>query len=104
MDLTRPQLGSYDCWNCARVPSSYWLSPSVSTAASWAPTSRSDVYFWRHELEVPSPPLKLEESGLHAMSPAVAMTGSGIAGPTGVADAAAEGGLSLPAASAAVTR
>src|SRR5215207_1150279 len=104
MGLTRPQLGSYDCWNCARVPPSYWLSPRVNTAASGDPTSRSEVYFWRQELEVPSPLLKLDDSGSHAMSPAVAITGSGVAGPTGVAAAGAEGGLSLPAASAAVTR
>src|SRR5829696_3802266 len=104
MALTRPQLGSYDCWNCASVPSSYWLSPSVSTPANCVPSSRSEVYFWRHELDVPSPPLKLEDSGLHAMSPAAAITGSAVLAPTGVAETSADGGLSLPEPSMAVTR
>jgi len=40
------------------------------------------VYFWRHELDVPFPALKLEFVGSQAISPAAAMTGSEAASAT----------------------
>ena len=55
---------------------SYWMSPSARTAERPAPTSKSDVYFWRQAVEVPLPFLKLLSAGSQAMSPAAAMTGS----------------------------
>src|SRR3954449_3003175 len=59
------------------MPSSYWVSPSGSTAAGWAATSRSDVAFWRQWPTVPWPALKPGSDGSQAMSPAAPITGSG---------------------------
>src|SRR5205085_217459 len=79
--LTRPHEGSYDAWNAARLPHSYWLSPRSRTPAKPPLTSRSDVAFSRHEPDVPSPLLKPEFAGSQAMSPAAAITGSTTAAP-----------------------
>ena len=48
-------------------------------------TSKSEVYFWRHEFDVPFPALKLELVGSQAISPAAAITGSEAASATIIA-------------------
>src|SRR5215210_90753 len=78
MLLSRPHVESNApaAMYLANVLSSYWLSPSVSTAAGFRLTSRFDVYFWRQFPVVPFPALKFPSAGSHAMSPAAAITGS----------------------------
>src|SRR3954468_10076266 len=59
------------------MPSSYWVSPSGSTAVGLAATSRSDVAFWRQWPAMPAPLLNPGSDGSQAMSPAAPITGSG---------------------------
>src|SRR5215203_3299730 len=59
----------------------YWRSPSGSTAESPAPTSRSEVSFWRQNSPVPSSGF----SSSQEISPAAAMTGSAAASPPALA-------------------
>src|SRR3954464_1429461 len=65
------------------MPSSYWVSPSGSTAVGLAATSRSDVAFSRQWPGAPAPLPKAGSDGSQAMSPAAPITGSG----TGVGEA-----------------
>src|SRR5579872_96199 len=76
MFLNRPQVVPYDCPNASSAPTSYWLSPSASTASGCACMTRSDVAFSWQFLASPSPAWKNGESGSQAMSPP-AMTVSG---------------------------
>src|SRR5215213_8971446 len=78
IDFTRPHAGSYACRNALKPPHSYWMSPSASTAARSRLTSRSEVYFWRQDVDVPSPLLKEEAVGSQAWSPAAITTGSAV--------------------------
>src|SRR5436309_1599986 len=76
IDLTRPQVGSYDCRNALQPPHPYWLSPSARTEANPWPTSKLEVDFCRQLVASPRPPLKNDELGSHAISPPAAITGS----------------------------
>src|SRR5688572_15507690 len=80
MGFTRPQLGSYELAKSESDAVWYWLSPSGSTAANPAFTSRSEVYLWWQRSGVPRPPLKNGLEVSQAMSPAAAITGSALAG------------------------
>ena len=53
----------------ARVLSSYWLSPRVSTAVGLRLRARSEVAFCLQRVVVPRPPLNEELVGSHAVSP-----------------------------------
>src|SRR4051794_16763016 len=56
--------------------SSYWLSPSVSTAVGCNESANVDVASCLHAFAVPLPPLKFFSVGSQAMSPTAATTGS----------------------------
>ena len=77
IDFTRPHVGSYTASMFASEALLYWMSPSGSTAASPAPTSRSDVWPWWQNSPVPWSGL----TGSQAISPAAAMSGSCAAAP-----------------------
>src|SRR5690348_8558699 len=76
IDFTRPHVGAKTVANPVGEASLCMLSPSVRTLVYPPLTSRSDVYFMRHAVAVPLPPLYRGSFGLHPMSPAAAMATS----------------------------
>jgi hypothetical protein len=75
MRFTRPHDGPKDRRYLQYAPSSYWLSPSVSTASYRRARRRFEVASCRHAVAVPRPLLNEPSSGSQAMSPAAAITG-----------------------------